>query len=170
MTETRGVLDEPVGAWRAIVLYGQNTAIYKIALGQCLAGFAAEGRDRISLPELAAAFFDRYAERLRSGQPQLLTPGRLTVMERVVALYRQATLSRDQAVERVGQEAFGDVVPRFHTVADRSVPVRFYERSPDGGLVLTDAAYSGFTCPNTTLTGGPLAVGTSQLKTTGCRL
>ena len=158
------VLADPVVAWRAIVLYGQNTATYKIALGRCLERFAGEGRTHVRLPELAEAFLDLYAERLQAGKPQLLTPGRLTVMERVVALHRHGTIDRDEAVALVGRDAFADVVPRFHTVHDRPVPVPFYERAPDGGLVLTDAAFAVFAGPDAAQLGAELGARWDLLK------
>ncbi len=156
MNGTRSILHDPVVAWRAIVLYGQNTATYKIALGRCLERFSLDGRDRVRLPELAEAFFDLYVERLQAGKPQLLTPGRLTVMERIVAAYEHGSVGRDEAITRVGREAFDDVLPRFHTVYDRTVPVPFYERMPDGGLVLTDAAFAVFARPDASELGAEL--------------
>jgi 5-methylcytosine-specific restriction endonuclease McrA len=131
---------DPRDCWRGVILYGLNTATYKIALGQCLARFACEGRDRVTMPELAEAFFDLYADRLQAGRPQLVLPGRLTVMERIVGLHSAGQLTRSQAVERVAAQAFNDVLPRFHTVGNTSVPVAFYEHSASG-LVLTDEAF-----------------------------
>ena len=138
------ILHDPGTAWRAIVLYGQNTATYKIALARCIERFVSEGRDQIPPRSLAEAFLDLYVERLQSGKPQLVLPGRLTVMERIVALHGQGTITRDEAIARVAQQAFSDVVPRFHTVYDRPVPIPFYEPTADGGLVLTDAAFAVF--------------------------
>ncbi len=132
--------DDAILSWRAVVLYGLNTATYKIALAHCLQQFALADRDRVSMPELAEAFLDLYAERLATGRPQLLLPGRLTVMERILARHTAGAISREEAIARVARDAFGDVVPRFHTVGDASVPVRFYDASPDG-LVLRDAAF-----------------------------
>ncbi len=156
MDGTGNILHDPVVAWREIVLYGQNTATYKIALGRCLERFARDGKDWVRLPELAEAFFDLYVERLQAGKPQLLTPGRLTVMERIVASFKHGAIDRDEAIVRVGREAFDDVLPRFHTVYDRAVPVPFYEQPPDGGLVRTDAAFAVFARPDASELGAEL--------------
>ncbi len=137
---------EDVGAWRAIVLFGRNTATYKIALAHCLARFVEAGATDVSMPELAEVFFDLYAERLTAGRPQLAHAGRLTVMERVVALYRLGRLDRDAAIERVAAEAFDDVLPRFHTLYRGTSGAPFYEATP-AGLTLTDRAF--------TVLGGP---------------
>lgn len=128
--------------WRAIILYGLNTATYKIALAQALGHFAAHDRDRVTMSDLAETFFDLYAARLIEGKPQLATPGRLTVMERIVQLHRAGSLTRERAIARVETEAFGDVIPRFHKVGGRVLPA-FYEASPQG-LILTDALFDVF--------------------------
>ncbi len=131
---------EDVAAWRAIILFGRNTATYKIALAHCLADFVDAGVADVSMLELAAAFFDLYGERLVAGKPQLAHAGRLTVMEHVVLLHRLGRLERGAAIERVAAEAFGDVLPRFHTVYRGTSGVSFYEATPSG-LKLTDRAF-----------------------------
>lgn len=131
---------EPGDFWRAIVLYGLNTATYKIALARALVGFVEVGRTSVPMATLAESFLDLYQERLTQNKPQLLLAGRQTVMERVVGLLRAGRIERGGAIDRVAREAFGDVLPRFHTVWDQAVPVRFYEQT-DSGLVITDDAF-----------------------------
>jgi len=142
-------------AWRAIILYGLNTATYKIALGQALAGFATDAKTRVSMEDLARAFLLLYRDRLESGRPQLLLPDRRTVMERVVTLHREGVLSEDEAVAAVARDAFHDVIPRFHTLAGAEMPTRFYEATPSG-LVITDAALGLFAHPAATELYGEL--------------
>lgn len=131
----------PSDSWRAIVLFGLNTATYKMALGNCLYGFAERGVVSVTMGELAEAFFEAYLERLKLDRPQLSTPGRLTVMERVVQRYMSGALSREAAIEEVERNAFGDVIDRFHTVARIETPVKFYERTAKG-ITLTDALHT----------------------------
>lgn len=127
--------------WRALILYGLNTATYKIALGQALANFVRAGRTNVSMHDLAAEFLALYRQRLKtSNQPQLILPGRQTVMERVNALIRAGRLTEENAVDVVERNAFHDVIPRFHTLGQAVVPVRFYEVASDG-IVLTDSAF-----------------------------
>ncbi|MFW6016355.1 MAG: hypothetical protein ACOCRK_07935 [bacterium] len=57
--------------WRAIILYGRNTATYKIALAQSLFNFVKKDKSVITLSELAEDFFDLYTERMKKGMPQL---------------------------------------------------------------------------------------------------
>lgn len=127
----------PQDYWRAVVLYGQNVATYKIALSNCLLDFAREGQTDVSMHELARAFFRQYRERLVGGMPQLSNPGQRTVLERVVEAYNRGEVSEDAAVDRVEKQGFTDVVPRFHTVNGAPIPRPFYEATPRG-LILTD--------------------------------
>jgi hypothetical protein len=128
---------QPQDYWRSIILYGLNTATYKIALGHCLAALAQNHKTYISMTELAEAFFGLYQHRLSEfKRPQLSIAHRLTVMERIIELYAMGTINYTQAIQKVEREAFKDVIPRFHTIADLQ-PMQFYEHSAKG-LVLTD--------------------------------
>lgn len=66
--------------WRGIVLYGDNSATYKLALAAVLMEFAQEGRTEATRGDLAAAFFRLYRERLRNEMPQQANPTRKTVL------------------------------------------------------------------------------------------
>ncbi len=130
--------------WRAIVLYGNNVATYKIALADCLIAFAEAGAAVVTTLELATAFFHRYRERLgNGGQPQQTNTTRKTVLERVVEAYHSGLLLEEAAIVQVARQGFGDVVPRFHTVNGASVAEPFYEAT-DHGLVLTDSLLTLF--------------------------
>jgi 5-methylcytosine-specific restriction endonuclease McrA len=117
---------QPEDFWRAVILYGLNSATYKIALAQCLVQYGRGDQNDIPVEQLAGDFFGVYKERLTSGRPQLAQPNRWTIMERVVVQERTGMLSRDEAIAYVAREAFNDVLPRFHTVSDRSLPFTFY--------------------------------------------
>ena len=134
----------PEDFWRAIILYGLNASTYKIALAQCLVRYGRGNQVEIPLDDLARDFFLLYKARLVSGKPQLAQPNRWTVMEQVVALERMGTIPFDEAVSRVARNAFNDVLPRFHTVSDRTLPFAFYEF--DGRtLRLNDVLFELFT-------------------------
>jgi hypothetical protein len=128
----------PQDYWRAIVLYGNNVATYKIALADVLIAFARESKTQVTMPELADAFFHRYLARFANGQPQQSDPSRKTVLERTIEAYRAGQLTETAAVEQVARQGFNDVVPGFHTVNGAPVPLPFYEQTL-AGLVLTDA-------------------------------
>ena len=123
--------------WRAVILYGLNTATYKIALGKALISLTEGDQTNISMHELAVKFFDLYQDRVKKEMPQLNQPNRLTVMERIIKEYELQNISYPEAIDRVASEAFNDVIPRFHTVDKHEIPVKFYHYD-DKGIVLTD--------------------------------
>ena len=130
--------------WRALVLYGLNTATYKIALAKTLLDFALANQSTVTWPELSRAFFEQYRRRLQQndGMPQGGTPGRRTKMEQFFAEYRLGKLTESQAIEAVGAEAFGDVIPRFHNLGrEQGLQGKFYEFDEGRQIILTDAAF-----------------------------
>ena len=129
--------------WRAIILYGLNTATYKMALGQSLINFINANKTIVTIHELAEDFFEQYRERLKNGMPQLNLPNRLTVMERVIKNYDLGRISRAEAIDKVAKEAFNDVIPRFHKLDDKPIPIKFYEFN-DNKLTITDNVFEIF--------------------------
>ena len=55
--------------------------------------------------------------------------------------YQHGELTETAAIERVEREGFADVVPRFHTVNQDPIPLRFY-KATSKGLILTDTRLS----------------------------
>lgn len=129
--------------WRMLILYGLNTATYKIALGQCLYNFTENQKTNVSMDMLSKEFFDLYNRRLENGMPQLSHETRLTVMEKVVARYKGGTIGYDEAIDYVKNNAFGDVVPRFHNLDKMELNHNFYEIT-DSGIILTDSVFKVF--------------------------
>lgn len=133
--------------WRAIVLYGLNNATYKIALGKCLLNFAEQGLTHVSWEELSRQYFDEYVKRLTiNPSPQQINPSRLTVMERIVHLFQSGSTTYDQAIENVGREAFGDVIPRFQTIGTNKelAACLFYDYTPGRALTIHDSIFQAF--------------------------
>lgn len=105
--------------------------------------FTRENKTIVDINELAEKFFAVYHERLKAGMPQLLLPNRLTVMERIIGEHNARRIDRQTAIERVSQEAFNDVIPRFHTVNNQPIPEKFYKFSGNK-LTITDSAFNVF--------------------------
>lgn len=128
--------------WKAIVLYGLNSATYKMALAGVLLESAKRGEARIEWTDLSTRYLDSYIKRLDSGSsPQQANPSRLTLMERIVTELRSGRINYDEAVKRVADEAFEDVIPRFHTIGRDPYLARskFYEFDKGKHLTLKDS-------------------------------
>lgn len=132
--------------WRMLTLYGLNTATYKIALSQCLCNFTEADKTYVTMDMLAKEFFDLYNKRLENGMPQLSHETRLTKMETIVFKYKSGVVGYEDAIEYVKNNAFGDVLPRFHNLNHMKFKYKFYEIE-DSGIVLTDAIFKVFESP-----------------------
>ena len=132
--------------WRAVILYGLNTATYKMAFAKSLDHFVSLGKSDVPRRELAEVFFNLYLDRLKNGMPQLDQPGRTTVMEKVVARYNLGTISLEDAVDYVERNAFNDVLRAFPKLNREQIPVDFY-RYDDKTLYLTESVHRLLTSP-----------------------
>lgn len=132
--------------WKAVTLYGLNTATYKIALAKSLLVFCERGVNQVSWDALSAQFFNEYLLRLEveSPMPQMGQPGRLTEMEKIIAAYTAGTIDKGEAIGRVGKDAFKDVIRRFHNIGSRGdlSDSMFYHYEFGKRLVLTDATHA----------------------------
>jgi len=128
--------------WKGIILYGLNSATYKMALGKVLLDSVKEEKNVISWNELSEAYLKLYQDRLaNNAMPQQGNPTRLTKMERIVQDILLGNLDHSQAVGKVSAEAFSDVIPRFQTIGtDRAiVKNHFYEIDYGNKLTLKDS-------------------------------
>jgi len=128
--------------FKGIILFGLNAATYKMGLAQTLINAANQQTNILLWEDLATNYFDIYLARLSSNEmPQQSNPNRLTKMERFVKEFQAGRLSRHQAIVRVADEGFQDVVPRFQTIGtDKNiVSGHFYEIDFGKKLVLKDS-------------------------------
>lgn len=128
--------------FKGIVLFGLNAATYKMGLAQTLLKASRNQQNEIQWGDLSEHYFDVYLNRLSSNpMPQQGNPNRLTKMERIVKEHQLGVLSRIEAIQKVGDTAFDDVVPRFQTIGTdkRIVANHFYEIDTGKRLILKDS-------------------------------
>ncbi len=74
--------------------------------------------------------------------PQRSLAGRRTKMGRIVAEFRTGKASEADAIARVGNEAFSDVIPRFHNLGKtQELQGTFYEIDFGNQLALKDELF-----------------------------
>lgn len=129
--------------WRIITLYGLNTSTYKIALAEALNNLVRQGITNASYEILAQEFFKLYNNRLENGMPQLNHDTRYTKMEQIVTRFKGGAVDYDEAIDYVKNNAFDNVVPRFHNLNQIDLPKKFYDITKDG-IVLTDSVFNVF--------------------------
>jgi hypothetical protein len=131
--------------WKAIILYGLNQSTYKIALGKTLVTFSKVNKDKVTWEELSKEFLTQYRDRLKNKMPQQLTPGRRTVMETISLKLDTNAISFNDAVKEVGENAFGDVLPRFHNLLNiPDTKDLFFEFNDKESLTIKDSAFRIF--------------------------
>jgi 5-methylcytosine-specific restriction endonuclease McrA len=135
----RGVITQE-SVWRAIVLYGANSATYKFAFGSTLLEVAARGQTHVTVEELAP----RYAELLcaaQERQSRQATAANSRFLDACRA-FNSGDIDRDTLHRRTAQLGFANVIAAFPRLAGSEAPIRFYEdqrrSSVRPGLVIRD--------------------------------
>lgn len=125
--------------FRSIVLFGRNVASYKFALAQSLLEFAAEGKERVSLAELAAPYSRELCRHLGFA-PKQVTSGSSRFLT-ACKDFNLGKIKEDQLLDVTTQLGFQNVIDAFHRVGTEDVPVRFFvdeRRSPVPSIVITE--------------------------------
>lgn len=128
--------------WKGIILFGLNAATYKMALAKTLLEYSVKGTNKIQWTELSQTYLENYLERLKQNKmPQQGNPHRLTVMERICNEYNLGKINYSQAIDKVAEKAFVDVIPRFQRIGtDKNiVNEHFYEFDFGKSITIKDA-------------------------------
>lgn len=124
--------------WRSIILFGNNVASYKFALGKTLLEIADKEKAEITLEELALPFALHIAEHLRISDKQA-TSSSSSFLDACRA-FNQGAISEDALRQKTVQIGFNNVIDAFHNVNQDKIPVKFYidERKTSKRIVITD--------------------------------
>ena len=128
--------------WRAIILFGRNSASYSFALAKALLHFCSEERTFVSLDELAKPFALELCEHLKFADRQGNRPTGPFLDS--CRKYNSGELGIDRLCEVTAARGFRNVIDAFHMVAFGEIPVRFFadERKVKNGISITDALLS----------------------------
>ncbi|MBB5964232.1 HNH endonuclease domain-containing protein [Planomonospora venezuelensis] len=139
MDYRRGVVTAE-SVWRAIVLYGANSATYKFAFGATLLETAATGRTHVTLEELAPRYAELLCQALER-QPRQNISGRSRFLD-ACRDFNAGDLDRDALYARTVRLGFANVIDAFPQLGGAPAPVRYYEdrrrHAVAPGLVLRD--------------------------------
>ena len=131
----------PENYWRAIILFGRNTASYKFALAKSLYELRRQPRELILMDELAPVFAKHITEHLKLCDKQATSD-----QSRFLDVCRSFNNGEIQQSELTGQTiklGFQNVIDAFHNVHGSEIPERFFidERNTTGGIRLTNQFY-----------------------------
>jgi hypothetical protein len=122
--------------WRAIILFGRNTASYKFALAKALYDLYPKNKNFITLHELAVPYAKHLCERLKVYQKQI-TRDQSTFLNHLKS-FNQGNLGYEEMIKQTVRYGFNNVIDAFHNVHGREVGKRFFidERKTKEGMVL----------------------------------
>jgi hypothetical protein len=125
--------------WRAIILFGKNSATYKFAFAKSLLGLIEKEKTNISLDELAIPFANSIVEHLKNsdkqgsaGSSKFLAGCRDFINEKI---------SKEDLYNLTEKYGFVNVVNAFQNVNGGIIPDPFYEKNYVQGkkeIVVTD--------------------------------
>ena len=141
---TRGIVT-PESVWRAIILYGANSATYKFAFGQTLLELAAQTQSStLTLEQLAPRYSELLCQALLR-EPRQATAGRSKFLD-ACRSYNDGEISQQELWEATRKLGFVNVVEAFPRLGGTHAPIIFYEdRRQDRavqGVVLTDEMFA----------------------------
>ena len=127
--------------WRAIILFGRNTASYKFALAKSLIDVRALSGDLITLETLSQPFAKHICEHLHSSPKQGVSSSSRFLD--VCREFNSGNLPESDLVGQTAQLGFVNVIDAFHTVGGEELPERFFidERKTHKGIRITENFY-----------------------------
>jgi hypothetical protein len=125
--------------WRALILFGKNSATYKFAFAKTLLELAEQAKTTLSLTDLAEPFARHLVAHLREHDKQ----GSASSSKFLTACRQYLTeeLSHERLLQQTEQLGFVNVVDAFQVVNGGCLPQPFYEQHRTQGklqLTLTD--------------------------------
>ena len=127
--------------WRAIILFGRNTASYKFALAKALYDIQPANKNFIMLDELAVPFAKHLCERIKE-HPKQITRDQSTFLD-YLRSFNEGKISNEEMIKQPMRYGFNNVIDAFHNVHGQEVGTRFFidERKTKGGIELTDSFF-----------------------------
>lgn len=139
--------------WRAIILFGKNTASYKFALAKSLIDVSLERKsDLITLDDLALPYALHLAQHLKHSPKQ--STAKTSQFIQACQDFNEGKIDEDRLIQITKKEGFKYVLDAFHVVNTKAVTERFYdvvneeffidERKFNKGIRLTDNLFKLF--------------------------
>ena len=139
--------------WRAIILFGKNTASYKFALAKSLIDVSLERKsDLITLDDLALPYALHLAEHLKHSPKQ--STAKTSQFIQACQDFNEGKIDEDRLIQITKKEGFKYVLDAFHVVNTKALTERFYdvvneeffidERKFNKGIRLTDILFKLF--------------------------
>ena len=125
--------------WRAIILFGKNSATYKFAFGNALLKLVADQKTIISLQDLAPLYVDSILHHLKENDKQ--GSSNSSTFLNACREYNSGEISYDQLINITEKYGFVNVIDAFQNVNGGIIPNKFYEKDYNGNnknIVITN--------------------------------
>ncbi len=131
----------PENYWRAIILFGRNTASYKFALAKALFDLRKQDKTVITLDELAVPYAHHLCEHLKH-HPKQGTNDKSAFLEQLRA-FNNGDIDHDEMLQQTIRRGFNYVLDAFHNVHGSTIDTAFFvnERKTGNRIHLTDAFF-----------------------------
>jgi 5-methylcytosine-specific restriction endonuclease McrA len=124
LAEFLSITPAPENEWRAVILFGRNSATYKFALAQALLEQGAKANELVALEELALPFAQHICRHIQNAPRQGLNPS--SDFLTACAGYAEGTIDEQQLVDITVARGFADVLDAFHNVGAAATSHRFF--------------------------------------------
>lgn len=125
--------------WRAIILFGKNSATYKFAFGKALLQLTSKETNSVTLKDLSQPFVESILKHLKQNDKQgnSISSSFLNACRQ----YNNNEISYDNLLDITEKQGFVNVVDAFQNVNGDIVPNKFYEKDYNSStkrIVITD--------------------------------
>ena len=110
---------------RGIVLFGRNVASYKFALAKSILEFAAEGREAVTIADLAVPFSRHICEHLATAPKQ--STSKTSEFLTKCRSFNAGEIGQDELIKETTRLGFVNVIDAFHNIGGGELPTRFFE-------------------------------------------
>lgn len=129
--------------WRAVILFGRNVASYKFALGQSLLELAPQGKEVVTLEELADPFSRHICEHLKIADKQ--GTSKSSQFLDACRKFNAGKIKKEELLDTSAKRGFVNVIDAFHVVHAGGIDTRFFtdeRRGKEKGIRLTQDLFS----------------------------
>ena len=125
--------------WRALILFGKNSATYKFAFGKALLELTSKEVNNISLKDLSPIFVNSILEHIKINDKQGNSNSSTFLND--CRKFNNGEISYDNLLNTTEKYGFVNVIDAFQNVNRWVIPKKFYEKDYDGKtkkIVITD--------------------------------
>ena len=105
--------------WRAIILFGRNTASYKFALAKALYDLPASGTTLLTLVVLAIPYANHLCERLKT-HPRQGTSNQSAFLD-YLRSFNEGAIRYEEMISHTVRYGFNNVIDAFHNVHGQEI-------------------------------------------------